>query len=292
MSESIEPGTASVAGAGAADDGIDGLYLYGVVRREGEAGAALPTAGESSEIGEADPIGLVVEDGLAAVVRRVKLTRAEDGALQLGLRDARQLEDLVRRHNDIIGAIHRRQAILPAKFGSVYAREDDLRRALAAERHALLARIERLENCDEWGIHLYADPAFARDHAREDRRVRDLEAELATATPGKAYLLKRRLTDVTVEASRQVLEGAARALYDALGRHAIAARLTTPPRRAPKPEAELEILRASFLVKREAAAQFFGEIQSFVDAHPGTRHEYSGPWPPYSFADPIEEPAP
>lgn len=289
MSESIEPGAASAADASVVDDGIDGLYLYGVVRREGEAGTALPTVGGA---GEAEPIGLIGEDGLAAVVRRVKLTRSEDGALQLGLRDARQLEELVRRHNDIIGAIHRRRAILPAKFGSVYAREDDLRRALAAERHALLARIERLEDCDEWGIHLYADPAFARDHAREDRRVRDLEAELATATPGKAYLLKRRLADVTGEASRQALDSLARKLYDTLGRHAVAGRLIAPPRQAPKPDAELEILRASFLVKRGAAALFFGEIQTFVDAHPGMRYEYSGPWPPYSFADPLEGAAP
>lgn len=48
---------------------------------------------------------------------------------------------------------------------------------------------------------------------------------------------------------------------------------------------EHELLRAAYLVEREAVAHFAEEVTRLQDAHPGLALLLTGPWPPYSFAE-------
>jgi hypothetical protein len=43
-------------------------------------------------------------------------------------------------------------------------------------------------------------------------------------------------------------------------------------------------LRAAFLVSRDGQHAFLERMRTFAEARAGLRWEYSGPWPPYSFA--------
>lgn len=273
-----------------------GWYLYGIIQCEhdGDAGIALPALDTDTSTGSAssEPVRLLVEGALAAVVRMVTLVPSEDGKLALGLRTAQQLEAMALEHNDLIAAIHRQRAILPSKFGCVYTREDDLRQALRQQQASLLDQLHRVENCDEWGVHVYAEPSLVRERlARNDPRVRRVEDELATATPGKAYLLKRQLANLLVEATGQSLAELARKARDHLARHAADVSVLGQPRKAAKLDEEIEILRASFLVRRPESAAFFDALQTFAEDNEGLRCEHTGPWPPYSFAESLEEPA-
>ncbi|MGZ3680798.1 MAG: GvpL/GvpF family gas vesicle protein [Ktedonobacterales bacterium] len=289
---SIAP--AAAAGRPDAGGASRGWYLYGIIQREHDADISLPLPDRDTSTGAAtsESARLLVEGDLAAIVREVTLVPSEDGKLGMGLRTAQQLEAMVLEHNNLIAAVHSQRTILPSKFGCVYTKEDDLRHALRQQQESLLDQLHRLRNCDEWGVHIYAEPSLVRERlARSDPRVRRLEDEVATATPGKAYMLKRQLANLLVEVTGQSLANLARVALDELARHSADVSVMAQPRQAARLDEEIEILRASFLVRRPESTAFFDALQTFTAGNQGLRCECSGPWPPYSFAGSLGESA-
>jgi gas vesicle protein GvpL/GvpF len=263
-------------------------YLYGIVRNpgpisNGSASGAVPYG----EVLSADDqvIELVPCGPLAAVVRRVSRSEYTDEAMEARLRDAAALEEMVRAHNDLIGAVHQRQAILPAKLGGIYTRLDDLREALQQGEDELQAQLERVEGCDEWAVHLYADRKEIENQvASEQASIRQIREELATATPGRAYFLQRKLAADLAAATDGELSRLAREAFDGLEQSAEEAQVSPLPRPSSPQTEPVEVLRAAFLVSRGKADDFLRIADSFAADRRGMRCDYSGPWPPYSFA--------
>jgi hypothetical protein len=236
----------------------------------------------------------VLECGeLAAVVKTVPLAEFGAEPLQARLRDPAWLEAMVRGHNEVVASIASSQAILPAKFGCVYARAEDLMSALEQAHGALVDQLARVEGSDEWGIHLYADRATIQQRLLAERpSLRQLQETLTDARPGRAYFLQRKLSEELTAETEQAVRDLAQAAYDHLGRWAVAGQVSPLARAARDANGETEILRAAFLVRRASREAFFGAIYSFSQSHAGVRCEYTGPWPPYSFAVLTDEEAP
>jgi hypothetical protein len=254
-----------------------GWYLYGITRAGAPATAPPVADGES--------VQLLESGDLAAIVRRVPLAEFGAEPLRAHLHDPAWVEAMVRSHNEVIAAVHQEQAILPAKFGCVYARAEDLTTALEQAHEALITGLERLEGCDEWGIHIYADrPTIQRRLIAEHPTVLRLQQDVTSARPGRAYFLQRKLADELAAATEQAVSELARAAYERLVPWAVASQVNPPARPAHNASAETEILRAAFLVLRETADRFLSEVRAFGEGQEGLRCAYSGPWPPYSFA--------
>jgi hypothetical protein len=262
-----------------------GWYFYGITRC-----APLPAAIRAAD-DDAVPVQLLEFSELAAVVRPVPLVDFTPDALNEHLHDASALETMVRSHNRVIEAIHAQQAILPAKFGMVHARAEDVVSALRPAHDSLLQRLSRLEECDEWAVHVYADRATTRERiAVEDEAMRRLREERGAARPGRAYFLAQQLRDALDSATEDALSTLAQDTFDRLAIYAVDAEVN-PVSRPAALVAESEILRASFLVRRDATEQFAKEVHSCIDGRECLRCDCSGPWPPYSFADQHEEEA-
>lgn len=272
-------GEAMVPTASIADDD-SAWYLYGITwRGAGDAPELVALPGVDGD----EPVRRVACGDLAAIVRRVSRAEFEPDTLQARLGDAAWLEAAVRGHNQVIAAIHQEQAILPSKFGSVYASIEDLSGALDDVHDALVAQLRSVTGCDEWGIHVYADrPALQRHVVAEAPTMRQLQQEIAAARPGRAYFLQRKLADELAAATEQAMADLASAAYDHLIRWAVAGRVN--PQQPPASDGEVGILRADFLVRREAQDAFVAAAGTLVEARQELRCDYSGPWPPYSFA--------
>ena len=274
-----------------AGDATQGWYLYGVTRRgllattlaEADAGRRMG-ASPTAATGDDAHLELLECCGLAAVVKPVPLADFSLAVLQEPLRSASELETMVRSHNLVIEAVHARQAILPAKFGMVYTRARDILSALRSACDTLLLQLHRLEGCDEWALHLYADRAIVQDRiAARTPAIGRLLEECATARPGRAYFLERRFRDELGAASRQALVTLAQTAFDRLAISAVAGEVNRVGSLADG-ASEVEILRAAFLVARDGAEHFAAEVRTVADADEGLRAESSGPWPPYSFS--------
>ena len=277
--------------ASATDGVARGWYLYGVTRN-GHLAAVLAELevttqpGDTAPVvsGEAGPVQLFEFSGLAAVVRPVFLSDFSPAVVRERLQDASALEETVRSHNRVVEAIHAAQAILPAKFGMVYSRTEDVVSALQPEHNAFLEQLARVEGCDEWAIHLFANAAVVQQRiSTEDPDVQRLRLQHASARPGRAYFLERQLADAVKAATRQQLVICAQNVFDQLMTRAVAGHMS-PMGPTPDGDGEMEILRASFLVARDLTDGFTAEVAAIAESSEGLRCESSGPWPPYSFA--------
>lgn len=291
--ERSAPEANTVARAARPDEGW-GWYLYGITCAEEQiAGGA--SAAPPADSGDEERTEVVAQGRVWAVVRRVPLAEYAPETLRAHADDPAWLENTTRHHNRVIEAVHRERAILPAKLGCVYASLDDLCAALQAQQDDLLARLASIDGCDEWGVRLYGDPASIRRRAAaEHAGVRDLRRELASASPGRSYFLRQKLTGELAAAVDQALDALIAHVYACLAQHAASGQITrrSDGSRFGQEEGETEIVRAAFLVRRERADTFLDELRALVTSQPNLSCEYSGPWPPYSFAARIEEKSP
>lgn len=290
---SDRPQAASDAATPAPTDEDWGWYLYGITRREQRASddthaeAFAGISGETDGNDDSRPLETISSGELLAIARRVPLADFSAEALSARAEDPAWIELMARRHNEVIARIHQTRAILPAKFGSVYANAEDVRTALAEERESLLARLSWIDGCDEWGVRLYGNLAVIRSRAdTEDDSVRRLREELASASPGRAYFLQRKLADALSSALDRLLDTLIQQAYEHFLQHARAGQISRQiaSSRINLDEESAELVRAAFLVPRESADAFIEDVSAFSESQSGLRCEYSGPWPPYSFA--------
>lgn len=258
-----------------------GWYLYGITLRE----TAVALMDDVPVFSSSKPVQALEQGKLAAVAEPVLLAEFQPEALQERAQNLAWLEAMVRGHNQMIERIHQKGAVLPVKFGAVYPDREALLTALAERHDDLLAQLQRLGHCDEWGIHLYADRQAIQRLTAEHPTLQRLKDELAAASPGRAYLLKRKLSDEMGAISEEALNGLARTSYERLARFAVAGQSNPRSQRATGEAGEQEIFHATFLVQRANLAGFLGEVQRLAEEQEGLRCEYSGPWPPYSFAE-------
>ncbi len=278
-----------------------GWYLYGITRGDQQARAdisahateAFREAGDHSgaapnEVSE--PVETVASGALVAVVRPVPLVDFSAEGLSARAEDPVWIETMALRHNAVLERIHQTRAILPAKFGCVYTSAGDIQMALDEERESLLSRLDWVDDCDEWGVRLYGDVATLRRRAdSETESVRGLREEMASASRGRAYFLQRKLADELAGALDHLLVALTTEAYERFARHAKAGEISrriTSSRITPD-EQSAELMRAAFLVPRVSAEAFIADLNGFSESQPDLWLEYSGPWPPYSFATEI-----
>jgi len=270
----------------------DGWYLYGITRLTSGKSAPLWIDTTGVNVTEAhldlgpdqEPVHLLEIGNLAAVVRRVHLADFTAEALQTRLGDPSRLRLVVQMHNDVIRAVHQERAILPSKFGAVYARLDDVAAAIDQRSDAILAQLTWLDDCDEWAVHVYVDQRVIQAAVRADQALDPAQQQLATASPGRAYFLRRKLDDALAAQTAQVTEEIVLTAYQRLARVAVDAHAERPASPSGHDDAESEVLRAAFLVRRERSEGFVASVRASAEDGQGWRCTYSGPWPPYSFA--------
>jgi len=150
-------------------------------------------------------------------------------------------------------------AVLPVRFGERFGDDEELVAKISPRLDQLRSRLTAVEGCVELGVCL-ADPR---------------EPESERAANGTDYmrlkLEERRLTERLVSA-----------LHDPLERRAHAS-----VRRRPLGGFAHD---AAYLVARDDAATFRSIVDRFGAAHPEITVVCTGPWAPYTFAEPEARP--
>jgi gas vesicle protein GvpL/GvpF len=156
--------------------------------------------------------------------------------------------EILWRHEEVLEALMEERAVLPVRFGTLVEDEQAAARAIEARREELTTSLDRVRGAVELAIR--AHPIHT-------------EGDPPTAETGADYM---RAKARRVEAARLLHEPLAFLARDSVV----------------KPGAEL--LRAAYLVDREAVDSFVGLVRRLQETHDGLHIVCTGPWPPYSFA--------
>jgi hypothetical protein len=249
-------------------------YVYAVTRD-----AVLP---EVDGIDGTRHFGAVSIEGISAVFTRVSDAEFSQDVIDRRAGDLEWLGAIGYRHQAVVAELMKRTGIVPLRAFTLFSGDEALRSYLHEHREVLDRALTRLDGKQEWTLRVEFDPE--RWHAALPMRVaslRQLQQEIESAPPGKAFLLKKKLQDETKRASqaaeRALVEEVERTLLDKLGCETIAE--TREHRDGAFPQINVLLNRDEESILQELQT-LLGERY----AAEGVTLGLTGPWPPYSFA--------
>lgn len=259
------------------------LYLFSVIEPDTEAHQLLQRGAVPGMVPE-EPCFPVVEAGLVAAVSRVPAETFAEGPLNALLQDLVAVAPYALRHETAVRTLMAAApALVPVAFGTVYQGATGVQALLRDRAGAFRRALDRVRGREEWTVKVFRDQTtLLRAAEAGDAQARALAAAVADATPGRAYLLRRQRERVVAAAAERL----AAQLVGECVRRLTAVSAAMRHEAAQEPGGDL-LLKASFLVPREAGGRFTAEAERLRAAYAshGLTVVASGPWAPYSFAE-------
>src|SRR2546423_4435115 len=252
------------------------LYLYAI----GRAGHPLPPRAEA--IDGSDQLAAVAAAGLAAFVTPVDPVEFSQPVIDARSKDVEWLGAIGYRHQGVMAALMRGGTIIPLRAFTLFKNHATLKHHLEENREQFEKILERVDGKQEWTLRIEFDPERWRDAlSKRVESLAALEADVAAAAPGKAFLLGKKLDEERKRASREAEQEVAaeieQAVLEKLACEAVAE--SRERRDGAFPQINVLIPRdeeARLQELREALARRYGAE--------GVSLALTGPWPPYTFA--------
>jgi hypothetical protein len=254
------------------------VWLYAVT-----ADGAEPPGDSVTGIG-AGPVRAVSAAGLTAIVGDVDERDFGEAALRGNLEDLDWLDRTARAHHAVIEAMAGQGAVVPMRLATVYSGDAGVAETLRQREEDLREALARVSGRSEWGVKAYAAEPDDPDPATADQS----DGPGGAASPGTAYLRRRREQLSARADARAQATAAARAIHAELERIAVCARLY-PPQSPELAGPSAMVLNAAYLVADERADELAGAVVGLTARRPAVRLTLTGPWPAYSFAGGTEE---
>lgn len=222
---------------------------------------------------------------LFATLADVPAEEFSQEALQKNFSDLAWIERYARRHESVIDALMQRATVVPCRFPTLFYSEPAAADFVQQNYDALAALLEKLRGKAEWGIKIYAQPDRLRDALATEPALQALDAEIAAATPGKAFLLKKRRQELLEELLLLRWQDTAQRALARLQTFAVEMKFNSLlPKEATERDDEM-ILNAALLIETSKTDAFLEEterLQSELSAQ-GILLEPSGAWAAYNF---------
>jgi hypothetical protein len=181
-------------------------------------------------------------------------------------------------HERVLESLMGAGTVLPSRFGTTFHRAADLDAVLARNAERLRAGLDRVRDCEEWGVRvLWQQPDPGPGGCNVPSAM--------PAASGREYMLRR----AAEEQRRQARAGRAEELAGQL--HAQLATAAVDSARKVLATPDL-LLSGAYLVRRERADEFQDRVRHLAAAHPDLRVLGTGPWPPYHFTPALDTPEP
>jgi hypothetical protein len=218
------------------------------------------------------PLRVVRHRELDAVVSSVDLDEFGEDALRRHLEDLTWLEQVARRHDEVIRAVWLATGLIaPFRLATICRSDDSVRDRLERRYDDLVLALDRVDGRSEWSVKAFlpAEPP-----------VPDSETGASTGT---AYLLRRRRQLAQKQQAAVDAETVAQEIHHEIAASAEACRRLPPQDRQLTGYADPMILNGSYLVDDRDATTFRSVVDDLVRRRPAVRLAVDGPWPPYSF---------
>jgi hypothetical protein len=155
--------------------------------------------------------------------------------------------------------------------------------ALETQHDTLQSTLALVHDAREYTIRIFVDvPTLTAAAIHLSPILADLEQRIASASPGEAYLIRRKLDADRKTEIRSIARRIAKDAHDALAAHA---KQTV---RDPIGQSDTDssaILNASFLVTNDQYPTFRQTLTDLVTQYQpsGFRFDFTGPWPAHHF---------
>ena len=233
-------------------------------------------------------LGLEAEGALGALVSRLDPSAYAPDVVEARTSDVEWLGPRAVVHDRVLTWASDQGPVAPfPMFSAMFSDVTGVRAMLRDRAAELRGALAIAAQGREYGLRIYRDDeTFLGVVATLSPRLAELERAAAAASPGQRYLIERKLEGERKAEARRVSEETARATYEELASHAVAARRIPMPRDATERRAALA-LNAVFLVAPESYTAFRTTVSRLAERFEpsGFGFEFSGPWPAYHFME-------
>jgi len=254
----------------------DIVYLYGFVPADTDASGA--PAGIDDR-----PVEGVRAGSTLALVSRLPAHAYAGGVLDSKLEDLAWVAARGIAHEGVVAWAVDHAEIVPAPLFTLFSSTDALRADIDRRADEIAATLERFRGLREWDVKLaWRADVVSQNAAAVSDAVRGLDDEIATAAPGRRFLLERKRSDLLKTEVAGAAQRVATQLFERLQPQVRAAvRLELPRTGAELPV----VLSAALLVTRSDEARIIEVLEGECDAlRPlGFELSFSGPWAAYRF---------
>lgn len=253
------------------------LYLYGVV----PSGQPLPAS-------EAVPLETVPFADLVAVVEHVDASEFSAEALEQRLQSVDWVAPLARKHSAVLNDVMRHGPVVPARLCTLFSSADALIGSLAENEQRFRDALSLLKGREEWGLKVFCHEETLRSIVgSSDPQVKVLEAAATTASPGRAFVLRKKRDGCLAEVVSARIEEVLDEVLDTLASVAADTCLRPLLSEPATGRREAMVMNAALLVDVAAASALGTTTEELVSRFctEGFVVELTGPWPPYSFCD-------
>ncbi|HEX8171544.1 MAG TPA: GvpL/GvpF family gas vesicle protein [Thermoanaerobaculia bacterium] len=250
------------------------LYVYAIARE--------PVTPDADGIDDTRRFGTASIDGVAAVFTAMPADELSQEVIDRRANDLEWLGAIGYRHQAVVSDLMKKTAIVPLRAFTLFSGEEALRAYLGEHRDALRAALDRLDGKQEWTLRVEFDAArWSEALTARIASLRELQEQIASAPPGKAFLLRKKLDDekkrASHDAEQSVLAEIESAVRDRLRCQTLSE--TRERRDGAFPQINVLLNRDEEDRLQEAAQDLAGRYEP-----EGITLAVTGPWPPYTFA--------
>ena len=228
----------------------------------------------------------IVFDDFHIFVKYVNENDFSEVNLKKHLSDIEWLETNARDHIRIISMIMESDDVVPFKFGTIFNTIAGLHKFIADYNDSLIENFNYIKGKEEWSVKVYCNRKELSDQIDEmSEEAASLELQIMSSSPGKAFLLRRKKTDLIENEMDRLCKKYGQEYYDALSSLSFTTSLNNLlPKEYTGRECTM-ILNATFLLNKQKVSEFMSTLNSLKDKvkHSVFIIEESGPWPPFSF---------
>lgn len=250
------------------------LYVYAVTRE--------PVVPRREAIDRSHRFGAVNAGDVAATFTPVAREEFSQEVIDRRAGDLEWLGAIGYRHQAVVAQLMNETDIVPLRAFSMFSSEEALREYLESNRDDLLKILDRVRGRREWTFRIEFDPLrWSEAIVARVESLRTLSAEAGEASPGKSYLLRRKLEEEKKRASREAEQDVVAEIEREL-----AGRLRCETVAEGRQQREGAFPQINVLIERDEEPRL-QEIRDELAARYGSEGvtvALTGPWPPYTFA--------
>jgi Gas vesicle synthesis protein GvpL/GvpF len=249
------------------------IYVYAITRD-----AVTP---DCEAVDQSRHFGAATAGGLAAVYTPVRAEEFSQEVIDRRAGDLEWLGAIGYRHQDAIASLMRSTAVIPLRAFTLFSSEEALRAYLHENSDALGKSLDRLDGKQEWTLRVEFEPQkWSESLVGRVDSLRELQQQIESSAPGKAFLLKKKLDDerkrASAAAEKDVVAEIERHVLDKLRCETLA---------ESRERRDGAFPQINVLINRDEEAQLQELHAELTDRYgaSGVTLALTGPWPPYTF---------
>ncbi|MDP2339286.1 MAG: GvpL/GvpF family gas vesicle protein [Bacteroidota bacterium] len=220
------------------------------------------------------------------VVKYVSEGEFSEENFKRNLSDIEWLEPNAREHIEVINLLMGQNTVIPFKFGTIFYTEDSLKKFITDYSGSLIENFNHIEGREEWSVKIYCDRKSLSEQIDElSEETAALEKQIMASSPGKAFLLKRKKSELIENEMDRICKSYGQDYYNEFKSLSVSTNLNNLLPKEFTGREDTMILNAAFLVSKTTVNDFKNTVDILrkKDGHSGFFIETTGPWPPFSF---------